>query len=81
MPEEMMGLMPNSIKVPLLLASIIRNQYIGSDVSEETMPYNGIWLMTKKMRRVSYGGIDGQRLAHLMTMHSRSVPLSTSISD
>ena len=42
MPEEIMGDMPNSINVPLLLASIIRSQYIGSEVSEETMPYNGI---------------------------------------
>lgn len=62
MPEEMMGVMPNSISVPLLLANIIRSQYIGSDVSEETMPYSGIWLMTKKMSRVSYADKDRQRL-------------------
>lgn len=42
MPEEIMGVIPNSISVPLLLASIIRSQYRGSDVSDETMPYNGI---------------------------------------
>lgn len=49
----MMGVIPNSINVPLLLANIIRNQYMGSDESEDTMPYKGIWLMTKKMRSVS----------------------------
>ena len=38
MPEEMIGVVPNSINVPLLLANIIRSQYSGSDVSEETMP-------------------------------------------
>jgi hypothetical protein len=38
MPEEMIGVVPNSINVPLLLANIIRSQYIGSEVSEETMP-------------------------------------------
>ena len=53
MPEEMMGVVPSSIKVPRLLASIIRNQYIGSEVSEDTIPYNGIWLMTRKMTRVT----------------------------
>ena len=52
MPEEMIGVVPSSISVPLLLANIIRSQYMGSEVSEETMPYNGIWLMTRKMRRV-----------------------------
>lgn len=60
-PEEIMGVIPSSINVPLLLANIIRSQYIGSDVSEETMPYNGIWLMTKKIRRVSYADISRQR--------------------
>jgi hypothetical protein len=53
MPEEMMGVIPNSIRVPRLLASIIRSQYRGSEVSEDTIPYRGIWLMTKKMRRVN----------------------------
>ena len=38
MPEEMIGVVPNSINVPLLLANIIRSQYRGSEVSEETMP-------------------------------------------
>jgi hypothetical protein len=52
MPEEMIGVVPSSINVPRLLASIIRSQYIGSEVSEDTMPYSGIWLMTRKMRRV-----------------------------
>lgn len=37
-----MGVIPSSISVPLLLANIIRSQYMGSEVSEETMPYNGI---------------------------------------
>jgi hypothetical protein len=45
-------MVPNSIKVPLLLANIIRNQYRGSEVSEDTIPYNGIWLMTKKINNV-----------------------------
>jgi hypothetical protein len=53
MPEEMMGVIPNSIRVPRLLASIIRSQYRGSEVSEDTIPYRGIWLMTRKMRRVN----------------------------
>lgn len=48
-----MGVVPNSIKVPLLLASIILSQYRGSELSDETIPYKGIWLMTKKMRRVN----------------------------
>jgi hypothetical protein len=30
---------------------MIRNQYRGSELSEETMPYKGIWLMMRKMRR------------------------------
>ena len=38
MPEEIIGVMPSSISVPRLLASIMRSQYIGSEVSEETMP-------------------------------------------
>ena len=42
MPDEIMGVVPNSIKVPLLLASIILSQYSGSELSDETMPYNGI---------------------------------------
>lgn len=37
-----MGVIPNSIRVPRLLANIIRSQYKGSEVSEETMPYRGI---------------------------------------
>jgi len=57
MPEEMMGVIPNSISVPRLLASIIRSQYRGSEVSEDTIPYRGIWLMTKKMRRVNYRSV------------------------
>jgi hypothetical protein len=47
-----MGVVPSSINVPLLLASIIRSQYIGSDVSDETMPYSGIWLMTRNIKSV-----------------------------
>lgn len=53
MPEEMMGVIPNSIKVPRLLANIIRSQYRGSEVSEDTIPYRGIWLITKKINRVN----------------------------
>merc|ERR1712070_1025110 len=53
MPEEMMGVIPSSMSVPRLLAIIIRNQSSGSEVSEETMPYRGIWLMTRKMIRVT----------------------------
>lgn len=53
MPEEMMGVIPSSISVPRLLASIIRSQYRGSEVSDDTIPYRGIWLMTRKIRRVN----------------------------
>lgn len=56
MPEDIIGVIPNSISVPLLLANIIRSQYIGSDESDDTMPYKGIWLMTRKMSKVSYKG-------------------------
>lgn len=42
MPEEMIGVIPSSINVPLLLANIMRSQYRGSDESDETMPYRGI---------------------------------------
>ena len=52
MPEEIIGVIPNSIRVPLLLAIIIRSQYTGSELSDDTMPYNGIWLMTKNIKRV-----------------------------
>ena len=38
MPDEMMGVIPNSISVPRLLANIARSQYRGSDVSELTIP-------------------------------------------
>ena len=48
-----MGVVPSSINVPLFEASIIRNQYNGSDVSLLTMPYSGICDMTRKMRRVT----------------------------
>lgn len=51
-----MGVIPNSIRVPRLLASIMRSQYRGSEVSEDTIPYRGIWLMTRKIRRVNYKG-------------------------
>jgi hypothetical protein len=53
-PDEMIGVVPSSIRVPLLLAIIILSQYSGSEVSEETIPNSGIWLMTKKMSRVNY---------------------------
>ena len=52
-PEEMMGVVPSSINVPLFEASIMRSQYNGSEVSLLTMPYNGICDMTRKMRRVT----------------------------
>ena len=42
MPDEIMGVVPSSIRVPRLLANIIRNQYSGSELSDETMPYRGI---------------------------------------
>lgn len=38
MPEVMMGVIPSSINVPLLLAIIIRSQYSGSEVSDDTIP-------------------------------------------
>jgi hypothetical protein len=38
MPEEIIGVIPSSIRVPRLLANIIRSQYRGSEVSEETIP-------------------------------------------
>ena len=38
MPEEIIGDIPSSMRVPLLLASIIRSQYRGSEVSEDTIP-------------------------------------------
>ena len=53
-----MGVVPSSISVPLLLAIIILSQYSGSDVSDETMPNKGIWLITKKMSRVNYASIS-----------------------
>lgn len=49
-----MGVIPNSMSVPLLLANIIRSQYSGSDVSDETIPYNGIWLITRNIMSVNY---------------------------
>lgn len=49
-----MGIIPSSISVPLLLASIIRSQYSGSDESEDTIPYKGIWLITKNIMSVNY---------------------------
>lgn len=53
-----MGVVPNSIRVPLLEAIIILSQYSGSEVSDETMPNNGIWLMTRKMSRVNCASIS-----------------------
>ena len=38
----MIGVIPSSINVPRLLANIIRSQYKGSELSDDTMPYNGI---------------------------------------
>ena len=53
MPEDIIGVVPNSINVPLLLANIILSQYNGSELSDDTMPYRGIWLMTRNMSSVS----------------------------
>ena len=52
-PEVIIGVIPSSIKVPRFEAIIILIQYRGSELSDETMPYRGIWLITKKIRRVS----------------------------
>jgi len=50
---------------------------MGSEVSDETMPYSGIWLMTKKMRSVHCRAVS-------ILLHSRccfvSLLLSTSTS-
>lgn len=61
MPEDMIGVIPSSINVPRFEANIIRSQYKGSEVSELTMPYNGIWLITKKMSSVSYTSVSAKR--------------------
>lgn len=53
-----MGVVPSSMSVPLLLAIIILSQYSGSEVSDETMPNSGIWLITKKMSRVNCDSIS-----------------------
>ena len=52
MPDEIIGVIPSSIRVPRFEANIIRSQYNGSEVSDETMPYKGIWLITKNIIRV-----------------------------
>jgi hypothetical protein len=52
MPDEIMGVIPSSISVPRLLAIIMRSQYRGSEVSEDTIPYSGIWLITRKTTSV-----------------------------
>ena len=70
MPEEMIGVIPSSISVPLLLANIIRSQYRGSDESDDTMPYKGIWLMTRKMSKVSYEEFP---LAHCLIMNDSAL--------
>jgi len=48
MPEDIMGDIPSSIKVPRLLANIILSQYKGSDVSEDTIPYNLMKLIARQ---------------------------------
>ena len=48
MPEDIMGDIPSSIKVPRLLANIILSQYKGSDVSEDTIPYNLVKLIARQ---------------------------------
>jgi hypothetical protein len=74
-PDEMMGVVPSSIRVPLLLAIIILSQYSGSEVSEETMPNSGIWLITKKISRVNCVPVS----ACYCSCIEYSIPLSTSI--
>jgi len=48
MPEDIIGDIPSSIKVPRLLANIILSQYKGSDVSEDTIPYNLMKLIARQ---------------------------------
>ena len=48
----MIGVIPSSIKVPRLLANIIRSQYSGSEESLDTIPYSGIWDMTRNIIKV-----------------------------
>lgn len=51
-PEETIGEIPNSIKVPLLEANIILNQNNGSLESLDAIPYNGISDITKNINKV-----------------------------
>lgn len=51
MEEVMIGETPNSIRVPLFEANMALNQYSGSEVSAETIPYSGIWPKTKKINK------------------------------
>lgn len=52
MPDVTTGVIPSSMRVPLLDAKMARIQYRGSDESEDMMPYRGTWEQTRKMRRV-----------------------------
>jgi len=47
-----MGEIPYSISVPLFEARMTLIQYIGSDVSEDMIPYRGICEQIKKMNSV-----------------------------
>jgi hypothetical protein len=47
-----MGVIPSSIRVPLLEARMTLIQYSGSAESEDMMPYSGICEQTKKMKSV-----------------------------
>jgi hypothetical protein len=42
MPEVTIGVIPNSIRVPLFEAKMTRIQYMGSDDSDDMIPYRGI---------------------------------------
>jgi hypothetical protein len=53
--QEQAGTVPSSINVPLLDAIMTRIQYRGSELSDDTMPYRGIWLMTRKISSVNCG--------------------------
>jgi len=74
MPDDIIGVVPSSINVPRLLASIIRSQYIGSDVSDDTMPYRGIWLMTRKINSVSWPLVSTYELESASSIISYPCP-------
>ena len=49
MPEVIIGEIPNSINVPRFEAIITLIQYMGSEESEDIIPYNGIWEHTRNI--------------------------------